>query len=148
MAVHRPQIAEAHFLKEGSRHQHRAYAVLDLVGSLQHPVANAGNAGENLFHIMLGLLVLRHQPYAGEIFAHGSHILVDRHLIVVQNDNEILAQFSRMVQSLEGFAAREGTIAYHRNDLIAAATQIPGNRHAQSSGNGGAGMANTEGIIR
>ena len=91
MAVQRPQIAEAHFLEEGSWHQHRAYAVLDLTGSLQHPAANAGDAGENLFHIMLGLLVLGGQTYAGEIFAHSSHVLVDGHFIVIQNDNEVFS---------------------------------------------------------
>ena len=44
MSIQRPQITEAHFLKEGSWHQHGAYAILDLVGSFQYFAANAGNA--------------------------------------------------------------------------------------------------------
>ena len=79
------------------------------------------NAAQEVFHVPFGLVVLRCYADTRQVFVHCSHVPVNGHLIVIQDDNEILAEIARVIQRLKGFATGQRTIAKHRNNLVLAA---------------------------
>ena len=52
-----------------------------------------------------------------EIFLHAAHRAVDRHVIVVQDDEQVVGGGRHVVQSFESQTARHGTIANHGHHL-------------------------------
>lgn len=60
----------------------------------------------------------------GQAGIHAAVVLGNRHLIVVEQDDEIGAQFGRIVEPLESLAAAERAVAQHGNDVLGAAQQV------------------------
>ena len=120
MAVNRPDIMEADLLEYTARHQCRPHAVLDDASRTVCLVADMRDTHQQVPDILLGAVILRIEPDARQVFAHATDVLVDRHLIVVEDNDELLAQIPRLVQSLEGLAPCQRTIADDSYDFIAA----------------------------
>ena len=84
---------------------------------------------------------------AGQIGRERADWRGDRHLVVVQDHDQPLAQMARVVQRLEGHARAHGAVADHGNRIAPIAAQIARHRKAQSRTDRGAGMARAEGVI-
>ena len=147
VAVDGPDISEAHFLKEAARHQYGLDALLDVFRRLDHRIADMGDAAKEILDVLLRAIVLRRDPDARQIFAHGAHVGGNTHAVVVQDDDQVRPQIARMVQRLERLAARHRAVADDRDDMIAAPLDVAGDRHAQRRRDGSAGMADAERVV-
>ena len=83
-----------------------------------------------------------------EIAGHGADVRRDRHLVVVEDDEEGQIEDPRVVQGLEGHASRERAVANDRHDMpvgFGALGECDG--HAQRGGNRRRGVSRAEGIM-
>ena len=140
-------ISETDFLKQPSRHQYGLYAFFDIFCRLDHRIADMGNAAEEILDVFLRAVILRSDPDARQIFAHGADVAINAHAVVVQNDDQIFPKVARMVQRLESLSARHRAVADDRHDMIAASLNIAGNRHTEGRRDRSAGMADAERVV-
>ena len=71
----------------------------------------------------------------------------DRHVVVVEHDDEPRIHGAGIVHRLIGHAGRHGAIADDGDDIARFALQIAGDGHAQAGGNRGGGMAGPERVV-
>ncbi|MND35811.1 hypothetical protein D3C80_264580 [compost metagenome] len=72
---------------------------------------------------------------ARQISAHGAGRWRNRHIVVVEDDDEARIERTGIVHRFIGHARRHGTIANNRNYIALLAREIGGDRHAKASGN-------------
>ncbi len=77
----------------------------------------------------------------------GAHVGRDRHLVVVEDHDQVFFQVPRLVEPLEGEAGGERAVADHRHDLLVAADGVAGGGHAESGGDRGARVADIEAVV-
>ena len=83
-----------------------------------------------------------------EIAGHRADVRRDRHLVVVEDDEEGQIEDSRVVQRLEGHASRERAVAddrHHPPVGFGALGERDG--HAQRGGNRCRGVSRAEGVV-
>ena len=68
---------------------------------------------------------------AGEIVGQRADRRRDRHLIVVENDDQSVFRRAGIVDGLVGHARRHRAVADHGDDIMGLAPQVPRYRHAQ-----------------
>jgi hypothetical protein len=71
----------------------------------------------------------------------------DRHVVVVEDDDQARIHRAGVVHRLIGHAGGHRAVADHGDDVVLLAVEIAGHRHAQPSGNRGRGMCGTERIV-
>ena len=71
----------------------------------------------------------------------------DRHVVVVQNDNQPRIFRSGVIQSLKRHAGAHRPVADHADDIVFPVQQIPSRRHARRRGNGRRAVPRPERII-
>ena len=118
VAVHRPQVGEAHVLKKRTARPDRLFyrgldAVVEAIQALSAPTV-AQSIPVPLFE----MVVTGPGPQMGQMARHGPHIGVDRHAVIVEQNDQRLTGGSGIVQALIGKAAGERTIADQRQHLI------------------------------
>ena len=69
---------------------------------------------------------------AGDEGGKCADILRDGHLVVVEDDDQVLFEMPGLVEGFEGHAAGQGAVADNGNGLIFRARQISRGRHAQA----------------
>ena len=74
-----------------------------------------------------------------QIFLHAAHGTVNRHIVVVEHDEQIVGRARGIVEPLKGESAAHGTIA--RNGHHMAPRSVGCHRHAECSRDGVAGMS-------
>ena len=79
-----------------------------------------------------------------EIAAHRADRLRDRHVIVVQYDDQARIRCTCIVHALESHAGTHRAVADHRYDVSLLAGEITPHRHAKTGRNRGRGMTGTE----
>jgi len=82
-----------------------------------------------------------------QIGGNGTHVFGDRHLIVVEDHEEVFAEPPGMVQPLEGHTGGHGAVTDHADHLMLQPLLLPGLDHAIGSGNARAGMTRVERIV-
>ena len=147
VAVERADVVEAHLLEEAARHEDGAHAILEVARRLVDLVADMRDAHEQAAHVALGARVLRRDADAREVLAHGADIGVYRHLVVVEDDDELRAEVAGVVERLERLAARQRAVADDGDDLVLLPLGIACERHAERRRDGRARMADAEGIV-
>ena len=80
------------------------------------------------------VLVTRIGDDAVEIFRDGADVLVDRPLVIVENDHEPLGVGRNIIQRLVGDAAGEGRVTAERDDMLVATLEIARRGHAERRG--------------
>lgn len=84
---------------------------------------------------------------AGEISAHRARRRCNRHVVVVEDDDQPRVERACIVERLERHAGRHGTVADDGDHLAVAFVETRCHRHAETGGNGGGGMAGAEIVI-
>ena len=79
-----------------------------------------------------------------QVAAHRADRLADRHVIVVQDDDQARVRRPGIVHALERHAGAHRAVADHGNDVALDSLQVAADRHAEAGGNRGRGMACTE----
>ena len=136
MAVDRAHVGEAQLFKNSPELGHREalHALLEgleLGGQL--PVQE-GEIADRFLGVVLNELHRLTQPHPVQVGGEGANRRADRHVVVVQNHQQIGArQVAGVVDRLQGHASGEGSIADHRDAFEMLLTGITGQGHPQGS---------------
>ena len=144
MAVDRPDVIEAELLEQRAAGQEAARKFFDAPGFVVEA------ARQTLGELLAGFAqrsigAARDEP--GEIGRHRPDRRGDRHVVVVEDHDEARMQRAGIVHRLIGHAGRHGAVADHRDDLVGAAGEIAGHRHAESGRDRGRGMGRAERVV-
>ncbi len=82
-----------------------------------------------------------------QIIIQGANRTRDRHVVVIENDQQIRIHRTCIVQRLERHPPRHRAIADDRDAAVVFSGQLGCNRHAQRGGDGRAGMAGSESVV-
>ena len=74
-------------------------------------------------------------------------ILGNGHLVIVDNDDEVRAQFGTYIQSFEGFTSTQRAIADDRNHITRLTLQVARLGKPACQTDGGRGMPNDEEVV-
>ena len=144
MAVDRPDIEEAELLEQSAAGPEAAAEFFGAPRLLEEEFRQAlGELLGRLADRAIGLA--RHQPR--QIGRHRAGRRRDRHVVVVENDDQARMQRAGVVHRLIGHARRHRAVADHRDDMIVALRKIARHRHAEPGRNRGRGMRRAERII-
>ena len=144
MAVHRPDVVEAHLLEQGAR-QHHALGV-DFRTPGQLP-GGGGHAPEHLLGVLAKVLVHLARQQPGQVVGQRADILRDRHVVVVQDHQQVDVEAAGVVQRFPCEPRAHGAVADDGRHAAVAALQAVGDRHAQRGADRGAGVADPEGVV-
>src|SRR5918994_3996403 len=111
MPVDRSHIGESELLPDHRVIDELLERVLPTLAQLDEELA-LGQALRDAGKLVLGAMVARVGADAIQIAGHRADIRRDRHLVVVEDDEEGQIEDSRVVQGLEGHASSERAIAY------------------------------------
>ena len=80
-------------------------------------LADDRDAIEDIVELFFDVLVERLAAYLVEILGEGPHRNVDRHTVVVEDDEEVLLQDAGVIQRLEGHACGDGGVSHYCDGL-------------------------------
>ena len=82
-----------------------------------------------------------------QIGRHGADRRRDRHVVVVEDDDQPLVARAGIVHRLIGHAGRHGAVADHGDDIVLLAVEVARHRHAEAGRNRGRGMRGAERVV-
>ncbi len=145
VAVDRADIIEAQFLEERAAGRHAAGELLASCGRASWSRSRK-LARETLGEVAQGQIFGRgDQP--GEIMRQPAHRRRDRHVVVVQDDDQPVARRLGIVHRLIGHARRHRAVADHRDRLARLAGELVGHREAQRRRDRGRAVGGAERIV-
>ncbi len=145
VAVDRPDVVEADLLEQRAAADDDAAAIfLGLPGALVHELGKM--LGE-----LLGVVAQRQPGLARretrEISGQRADRRGDRHVVVVEDDDEPRLQRAGVVHRLVSHARRHRAVTDHRDDGIVAALEVARHGHAEAGGDRGRGMRGAERVV-
>ena len=145
VAVDRADIEEAHLLEQRAAHGQAARIFL---GAARHVEQRARQ--EALGQPFAQIAEARIGPAGDQprqIGAHRPHRRGDRHVVVVEDDDQPVLVGAGIVHRLIGHARAHRAVADHGDDIVVAALEIARRRHAQAGRDRGRGMRRAERVI-
>ena len=144
MAVDHADIVEAELLEQGAAGDEAAGELF----RLQRPLFQ--EFGQPLGHLLADVAQrqesrARQQP--GQVIRHGADRRRDRHLVVVEDDDQPPVARAGIVHGLVGHAGRHRAVADHGDDVVVAPRHVAGDRHAERGGDRGRGMRGAERVV-
>ena len=148
VAVYRAHVGKAHFFKHSAFGQEVALEPVLHMGAGIVQMLFGGRVSLKLilipsFKIIVPLLGAE----AGQVAAETAHIGVDRHTVIIENNDHGLPGGAGIVEPLEAEAAGHGTVADQGDNAVILVEQGSGVGHAQGHRNGVGGVACDEGIM-
>ena len=147
VAVDRAGVVEAHLLEQRGRHEH----ALPVFFPAAHEARGAAGAfvAEQFLAAFADRVEGAAAGHAAEHLGQPADVLADRHLVVVQNHQQIGfgIHAAGVVQRFVGHAGGHRAVADHRHHPSVAAAAGGGDRHAQRCRNRGRGVADAEGVV-
>ena len=147
VAIDGTEIAKPQLLEKHSRSEKRLHALFPLSHQSRHSGEGTGCGVDNAANRGTNAIVERVALDRGEILRHRTNVRSDRHLVVIQDDDEIALGGAGVVQTFVRQTARERAITEDGYDLEILAVQIARNRHPIASGNCGARVAGTKRVV-
>ena len=144
VAIDRPDIVEAQLLEQGAAHRH---AARELVGLVRGIVQRGGQFPRKAPGEIAQLEERARGDQPREIGRQPAHRRGNRHVVVVEDDDEAIARNARIVHRLIGHARRHRPVADHRNAAARLARQFGRNGKAQRGGNRGGAVRRAERIV-
>ena len=138
-----PDVVEAHLLEQGAGQHHALQVLLRAARQLPH----GGHLAQHLLAALAQMRVHAAGQRARQVIGQRADVLRNRHVVVVQDDEQIRGRRARVVQRLEGHAGRERAVADDGHCATVLAALGGRDRHAERGGDGGAGMADAEGVV-
>ncbi len=108
---------------------------------------NGWHALEHFFAALAQLRIEFAGENAREIVGEGSDVFGDRHVVVVENHQQIDVETSRMIQRFEGHAGAHRAIADDRDHAAVDLGLCGCDCHSQGRADGGAGVTDAEGVV-
>ena len=145
MTVDRPDIVEAELLEQRAAGQNPAGIFLGALGGTFEAEREAlGHPRRQVAQVEEGAAA--HQP--AQIRAHRADRRGDRHVVVVEDDQQTRLHRAGIVHRLVGHAGAHRAIADHGDHMaILLAEQVMRHRHAEAGGDAGAAMGGTERVV-
>ena len=143
------EVGKAQLLEQRGRHQHALGMLFQLAGQLVH----RRHHRQHLAGHVTGLHDRPRRQRARQIVVHRPHRRRDRHVVVVEDDQQIhVAHHARVVERLEGHAGTHRPVANHRHVAPAVGPLIlaqiaRSHRHTQRRRNRGGRMGCAEGVV-
>ena len=115
--VHRPQIVKSHILEHTAGQQCLLQSLLYPVG---YPVNRAPQSVgvHNSAVVLLKCEVLWLEPLFSQVVRYTAHIWGNRHAVVVEDNQNLLAALPRVGQPLVGQPAGEGSVSNQGDHLV------------------------------
>ena len=141
-------VAEAELLEEHSAREEGLQAVAHLVDGLVGHAADERKLADDVLHMTLGVLVETGKSGPVEATGQSADSRTDGHLVVVENDEQVLAQAAGVVESLEDDSRRQGAVADDRDRVVVAlAEKLVADLEAQRTRDAAAGVAGHEQVV-
>ena len=111
--VDHAEVREAQLLEEHAGADQRLHRLLDVLAHGVGLLADARDAQDAALEVLAQLGERRVEAQPVEVELQGADVGADRHLVVVEDDDERRAPVAGVVQGLEGDPSREGAVAEH-----------------------------------
>ena len=122
--------------------------LLHAPSQLFHHVADGGRSPvKHFLHEPADLVVGRVRDHSRQVLVHRTDSGCDRHVIVIQHDDEVSARVSGIVQRLIGQSAAHRTISDDRDDIEVFFGEVAPDGHSPGSRDRGRCVTGTEGIV-
>ena len=131
VAIHRPQIGNVHLLENHAGNHELFDAALGPADAVHQMGTDTGDLGERLGDILLEIVVAGRRPQITEGQRDAAGVFGDRHVVVIENDNEIALQPGGVVQRLEGHTAGQGAVPDHGDHVEVLSPEVPGSGEPQ-----------------
>ena len=140
--VDRADVIETEFLEQGGGHHHAFGVLFKALGQLKQ----WRRVFEHLFAHAFGRGVEAPAHELRQVAVERAHGRGDRHVVVVEHDQQTPLRHTRVVQGFKGHASGHGAVANdgHRRALLA--LDVRSQCHAQGRGNAGGGVGGAEGV--
>ncbi len=149
VAVDRADVGEAELLEEHAAVDRGLDRVLHLLEPAIGLVADQRDRRQELADPPVPVAVDRGHPGLVEVIAQAADPGADRHLIVIQHDQELLAESTGVVQGLEDDARGERAVADDRHRVpLGMADQVVARLQAQGRRRGTTGVAGHEQVVK
>jgi hypothetical protein len=132
--VDRADVEEAHLLEQRAAGD---VAARMFHGPRDGPVGTLAEIGGQLLAELAKALVGAPRSQPRQIGAHRPARRCDRHVVVVEDDDQPRTQRACIVQRLIGHAGRHGAVADDGDDIVAPTGEIARHGHAEPGRNGG-----------
>ena len=143
VTVNGANVVEAQLLEQGAGHHHALRVLLPAPQQLLQLRQAAQGGLAALAHA--GVELAGEQPR--QVAADGPHRRRDGHVVVVEDHHQIRVQGTGVIEGLEGHARTQGPVADHRDHVSRLALGLGGHGHTQCCADGGAGVADAEGVV-
>lgn len=144
VTVDRTDIIEAQFLEQGAAGRHAAG---EFVGLARGGVQRAGQLARQFLQRIADAEEFAARHDARQIGGQATDRRRDRHVIVVENDDQTVARLFGVVHRLIGHARRHRAVADHGDALARRAGDLVGNRKAQRRRDRGRAVRRTERVV-
>ena len=147
--VDRPEVADAEALKEVVLAVDEGLeAVIEAQDVLAPIFRDEVQLEELLVDLVADVVVGLAGGDVDEVTVHAAHVAVDRHIVIVKHDQQIVGVDGGVVNALEGQSAGHGAVADDGHDVSPPlAGYLKGGGHAQSGRDGVRGVPGDEGIV-
>ena len=132
VAVDRPDVVEAELFEKRRRRHHALHVLLGAARELPD-----AHALEQMLARPPGARVHPAGEKAREVIGERAHGTRDRHLVVVEDDQQIDIHGPGIVHRLISHACRHRAVADHRDAVALLALRLGGDRHAERGGDRG-----------
>ena len=143
MAVDRSDVIEAEFFEQSAGHDQALDVFLGAACQLPHR--------RHLRQDLLAALAHRRIELArqdlGEAIRQRANVGRDRHIVIVQDHQQVGVEIASMIERLEGHTGGHRAVTDDGHRATVGARQLGRDGHAESGADGGTRMAHAEGVI-
>ncbi len=141
--VHRSDVVEAHLLEQRAGQHHALQMLFRAARQLPH----RGHLPQHLLAALAQVRIHASREHAREMVRQRADVLGDRHVVVVEDHEQVRRQRARMVQRLEGEARGHRTVTDHCDHPPVVAGACRRDRHAESRRDRSARMPHPESVV-
>ena len=149
VAVERPEVAYVHALKDVLLMRQRALqGVVEPYYSLAPVVVEIAFAVKPLRRLETQAIICLVDIEVYEIFLHSAHGTVYGHVVVVEDDKDVVWRRRHVVEALKGEASAHGAVAYHRHHVpVGVSSLLSRHGHAECRRDAVGGVAARERVV-
>ena len=117
VTVHHADVRKAELLEDETGAEEGLHALLDVLAEAVRAGPDRRDAGDGVLHVLAqpGEPGIEAEPV--QVQLEGPHVGLDRHLVVVQHDDERRTELAGLVHRLEGDATGERAVAHHAHHV-------------------------------
>ena len=149
VAVDRPEVADTEALKEVVLAVDESLeAVIEAQDVLAPIFGDEVQLEEPLVDLVADVVVGLAGGDVDKVTVHAAHVAVDRHVVIVKHNQQVVGVDGGVIDALEGQSAGHGAVANDGHDVSAPfAGYLEGGGHAQGGRDGVRGVPGDEGIV-